>query len=524
MARLSRLGRIVRVQPARSARRRRSRAGALGYHAYRKDPGVVHAARRRPVAAARRATTRRTRARSQRSTRATSRGFDAFDREAVRLGAALFDSFADADAVVRALRRGDARDARRLGRRSRRALRRDARPASDARNRRARSAPTPVPRDAGTAYVLAHHYAGRAMGVQGAWGFVRGGMGAISAALAASAARRRARRCAPARRRTHRHARRARDAHRADRRQLRSTPRAILVNADPKTLFLACSTPTTFPRVCSTRARVWRSNGVALKLNLALGELPDFRARPGTRQQPHHRATIHVAPSIDFLQRAYDDTRTLGISREPMLECFMQTPTDPSLAPPGKHILSIFAQYFPYERADRPWEHADRDAIADAIVAAARRLRAEPSERDRAPPDPRAARPRGAAGPLGRPDLPRRTAARPDLRAPLRRAGRHRGTLHVRLGYTPRRLRQRLPRPPRRGGRHRRPRDRCPFLGSGPKPQAQAAKRLSPSKVHQDTPVNNLLTTPVPRASLRQPDDSRIRRRHRILAARSARR
>ena len=100
-----------------------------------------------------------------------------------------------------------------------------------------------------------------------------------------------------------------------------------------------------------------------------MGELPDFRARPGTNEQPHHRATIHVAPSIDFLQAAYDDACALGTSREPMLECFMQTPTDPSLAPPGKHILSIFAQYFPYDRTDRAWEPADRDAIADRIVA-----------------------------------------------------------------------------------------------------------------------------------------------------------
>ena len=107
----------------------------------------------------------------------------------------------------------------------------------------------------------------------------------------------------------------------------------------------------------------------AVVINLALGELPDFHARPGTHAQPHHRATIHVAPSIAFLQRAYDDAQHLGTSPEPMLECFMQTPTDPALAPPGKHILSIFAQYFPYERSDGPWRPGDREAFADRIVA-----------------------------------------------------------------------------------------------------------------------------------------------------------
>jgi len=144
---------------------------------------------------------------------------------------------------------------------------------------------------------------------------------------------------------------------------------AILVNADPKTLFLQLLERDDVPSELHARAAAWRSNGVSLKINLGLGELPDFRARPGSNEQPHHRATIHVAPSIAFLQQAYDDARTLGTSREPMLECFMQTPTDPSLAPPGKHILSIFAQYFPYDRSDRPWEAGDRDAIADRVVA-----------------------------------------------------------------------------------------------------------------------------------------------------------
>ena len=84
--------------------------------------------------------------------------------------------------------------------------------------------------------------------------------------------------------------------------------------------------------------------------------------------QPHHRATIHVATSIDYLQKAYEDAAAGGESEEPLIECFLQTPTDSSLAPPGKHILSIFAQYFPYDRADG-WSEAKREAAADKIVA-----------------------------------------------------------------------------------------------------------------------------------------------------------
>jgi phytoene dehydrogenase-like protein len=105
-----------------------------------------------------------------------------------------------------------------------------------------------------------------------------------------------------------------------------------------------------------------------LKVNLALGELPDFTCRPGTKPQPHHRATIHVAPSIEYLEKAYSDARAGGESDEPLIECFLQTPTDPALAPADKHILSIFAQYFPYDRVDG-WSQAKREAAADKIVA-----------------------------------------------------------------------------------------------------------------------------------------------------------
>jgi len=144
----------------------------------------------------------------------------------------------------------------------------------------------------------------------------------------------------------------------------------VLSNADPYTTFNALLEPQELPQQIRTKLATWQSEGCSLKLNLALGALPDFTARPGgATAQAHHRATIHVAPSIDYLQTAHDDARALGASREPMLECFMQTPTDATLAPPGKHLLSIFAQYYPYERADGPWDERKREAAADAIVA-----------------------------------------------------------------------------------------------------------------------------------------------------------
>jgi phytoene dehydrogenase-like protein len=340
--------------------------GAHGYHAYRKDPASFT-----PLADGRSLLLGRDEEANAREIAAFDErdvaGLRAFEREAARLGALLFDSFDDLDpsfekfdAATHATLRGSAAE---LVERYVRTPVLQATLATDGLIGTARG-----PRDAGTAYVLAHHYAGRALGSQGAWGFVRGGMGAVSAAIAAAAREHGAelRAGAPVERIE------LRDG-RASRTELRDgsivEAEAILVNADPQTTFLRLLARADVPPALYAKALDWETNGVSCKLNLALGELPNFVVRPGTAEQPHHRATIHVAPSIDYLQTAYDDTRTFGISREPMLECFMQTPTDPALAPPGKHILSVFAQYFPYARSDRPWRAQDRETIADSIVA-----------------------------------------------------------------------------------------------------------------------------------------------------------
>lgn len=225
------------------------------------------------------------------------------------------------------------------------------------------------PRDPGTAYVLAYHYAGRALGSQGAWGFVRGGMGAISRALALVA------RIAGATFATNATVSRilVRDGRAygvalADGTEFEAP--VVLSGADPIATFGEMLAPSDLPDDLAARVRDWRIEGCSLKLNLALGELPNFTARPGNvTAQRHHRATIHVAPSIDYLQNAHDDARARGASPEPMLECFMQTPTDPSLAPPGKHLLSVFAQYYPYHRVDGPWDDAKRAEARDTIVA-----------------------------------------------------------------------------------------------------------------------------------------------------------
>lgn len=222
------------------------------------------------------------------------------------------------------------------------------------------------PRDDGTGYVLAHHYAGRALGMQGAWGYVRGGMGGVSAALA-SAARANGVQISNSQPVTEIliEEERAAGVILAGGKSLRA--RAVISNAHPQTTFLHLCANAVLDAAFVEKVRAWKSTGVSFKLNLALGELPDFKCRPGKNLQPHHRATIHVAPSIDYIQEAYDDTRAGGVSRQPMLECFLQTPTEPGLAPPGKHILSIFAQYYPRDSKDG-WSKAQCEAVADRIV------------------------------------------------------------------------------------------------------------------------------------------------------------
>jgi phytoene dehydrogenase-like protein len=337
-----------------------------GYDAYRKDPASFT-----PLADGRSLLLGRDAGANAREVAAFDgrdvAGLEAFEAEACRLGALLFDSFADPDPsfecfddATQATLRGSAAE---LVERFVRTPVLQATLATDGLIGTSRG-----PRDPGTAYVLAHHYAGRALGSQGAWGFVRGGMGAVASAIAAAA------RAHGAELRANAAVERIslRDG-RASRIELRDgtivDADAILVSADPQTTFLRLLERADVPPVLYEKAANWESNGAACKLNLALGELPNFLARPGTNVQPHHRATIHVAPSLDYLQTAYLDCAGYGTSREPMLECFMQTPTDPKLAPPGKHILSIFAQYFPFQRSDRPWRSEDRDSIAELIIA-----------------------------------------------------------------------------------------------------------------------------------------------------------
>ena len=298
-------------------------------------------------------------------------GFAAYGDRTERAGRALFDSFSDEeprfdrfDADTQALLRGSAAELVEKYVRT---------PVIQAELVNDGLIGTNLgPRNAGTGYVLAHHLAGRVLGVQGAWAFVRGGMGAVSGAIAAAARQYGAKIFAEARvERVLTFGGRAIGVMLDDGREI--SAQAVASNAHPRTTFLDLLDAGTLEPAFVDKVLDWKTNGPSLKLNLALGELPNFTSRPGTNPQPHHRATIHVATSIDYLQKAYEDASEGGESEAPLVECFLQTPTDPSLAPPGKHILSVFAQYFPFDRPGG-WSEAKREAAADKIVAILGRL------------------------------------------------------------------------------------------------------------------------------------------------------
>ena len=101
-----------------------------------------------------------------------------------------------------------------------------------------------------------------------------------------------------------------------------------------------------------------------MKINVALSEPPQFTCLPGTGVGPQHHGTMHICPNMDYIERAYDDAKYGRWARDPMLECTMATALYSTLAPPGKHILSMFVQYAPYHLKDSAWD-VERDPFAD---------------------------------------------------------------------------------------------------------------------------------------------------------------
>ena len=219
----------------------------------------------------------------------------------------------------------------------------------------------------GSAYVLLHHVFGEVNGRKGAWGHAIGGMGAITQAMA---------RCA---------ADRGVDIH------LDSPVREVIVeggravgaitergesyrasavisNLNPKLLYEKLIDPAALPEAFRERIARWRCGSGTFRMNVALAELPDFLCLPGRELADHHTAGIVIAPSLRYMEQAYFDARTFGWSKKPIVEMLIPSTLDDSLAPPGRHVASLFCQHVAPELPNGESWDPHREAVADLMI------------------------------------------------------------------------------------------------------------------------------------------------------------
>jgi phytoene dehydrogenase-like protein len=219
-------------------------------------------------------------------------------------------------------------------------------------------------RSPGTAYVLLHHYMGEIDGAFRSWGFARGGTGAISNAIASAA------REAGAEIRTQATVAsigaKNGEAHgvvlsNGD----EIAANVVISSVDPHLTFERFLDAKDLPDEFLDDVRRYRFRGSSGKVNLALDALPDFTCLPGGGL--HLRGALSISPSVDYMERAYDQAKYGEFSTRPYIDMVIPTLTDPSVAPPGKHILSCFVQYAPYHLAHGTWDD-QREAFGDTVV------------------------------------------------------------------------------------------------------------------------------------------------------------
>jgi phytoene dehydrogenase-like protein len=242
-------------------------------------------------------------------------------------------------------------------------------------------------RSPGTAYVLLHHYMGEIDGSFRSWGLSRGGTGAVSNAIGDAARRFGAeiRTRTPVAKILTKNGRATGvalengDEFHAD---------VVVSSVDPRLTFERWLDAKDLPADFLESVRHYKFRGSSGKVNLALDGLPDFTCLPGSG--PHLRGAISISPSVDYMERAYDDAKYGRYSRHPYIDIVIPSLTDTSLAPPGKHVMSCFVQYAPYElrresgssagalakaeggsrESDVPEWDLQREAFGDAVIDA----------------------------------------------------------------------------------------------------------------------------------------------------------
>ena len=223
------------------------------------------------------------------------------------------------------------------------------------------------PSHPGTAYVLLHHVMGEAGGARGIWGYVEGGMGGLANALEAA--------CADLRVEIVREAEVAQIL--TDETKVRGVALAdstvleapiVASSVDAHLTFERMLDPQILPPTFRQAIRRIDYSSASAKVNLALSEPPQFTAAPATGIAPHHHGTMHISPTMEYIERAYDDAKYGNPSQEPILEITLPSAVDRTIAPEGMHVMSMFVQYAPYELANGTWDEIKED-FGDRCIA-----------------------------------------------------------------------------------------------------------------------------------------------------------
>ena len=222
------------------------------------------------------------------------------------------------------------------------------------------------PRSPGTAYVILHHLMGEHAGA-GGWGFVRGGMGAITQAIARSGQRfgMEIRTNAPVAEVLVRNGRvygvRTSDG-------AEFTAKVVASNANAKTLFRQLVKPEHLPAELLSEIDAFRTFSTAFKMNIAAENPPQYRAFDPQKTGFKYPTYVHVAPGIDYLERAYDDAKYGWYSKQPFLTPVVPTIVDDSLAPPGKHVVNVFGGHAPYTLKGGDWSQEKQNLTRAALA------------------------------------------------------------------------------------------------------------------------------------------------------------